>query len=167
MDVHLKSTPPPPHPLWKDLRALYHLPGLLRKNNAPSVILIMTMVSEAKGISCWRDQHIYRPRGGSGGWVKIYKMFHWLPLTSLQYSKYRVMGLRSSVILEPLKEVPTGKTVGRAPEKTPPSPLRECSHHSQKLEFYIFLLMRRWLMESHARRPTSARMSVVTINKCL
>lgn len=30
----------------------------------------------------------------------IYRMFHPPPLTSLQYSVYRVMGLRSSVILE-------------------------------------------------------------------
>lgn len=84
---------------WEDLRALYHLPELLKKNNALSVILIMAMVSESKGISCWRVQRIYRPRGGLG-WLKIYKMFHWLPLTALQYWKYRVMGLRSSVISE-------------------------------------------------------------------
>ncbi len=35
--------------LWEDLRALYHLPEPLRKNNALSVILIMAVVSESKG----------------------------------------------------------------------------------------------------------------------
>lgn len=88
--------------LWEDLRALYHLPEPLRKNNAPSVILIMAAVSESKGISCWRAQRIYRPRGGLG-WLEIYKMFHWLPLTSLQYYKYRVMGLTSSVISQNMR----------------------------------------------------------------
>ncbi len=88
--------------LWEDLRALYHLPELLRKNNAPSVILIMAVVSESKGISCWRAQRIYRPRGGLG-WLEIYKMFHWPPLTSLQYYKYRVMGLTSSVISQNMR----------------------------------------------------------------
>lgn len=79
--------------LSEDLRVLYHLPELLRKNNAPSVILIMAMVSKSKGISCWRDQHIHRPHGCLR-WLKICKMFHWLPVTSLQYCKYRVMNLR-------------------------------------------------------------------------
>lgn len=150
--------------LWKDLRALYHLPELLRKNNAPSVILIMAMVSEAKGISCWIDQHIYRPHGGLG-WLKIYKMFHWLPLTSLQYSKYRVMGLRSSVVSENTdlsKECQLAKWWAKPQQ----SPLWECSHHSWKLGFK-FLLMCRRNMKSHALRPTFAQMPVITINKCL
>lgn len=103
--------------LWEDLRALYHLPELLRKNNAPSVILIMAMVSESKGISCWRDQHIHRPHSGLG-WLKIYKMFRWLPLTSLQYCKYRVMGLRSTVSSENMDAVKcTSIMIGQTQEK--------------------------------------------------
>ena len=40
--------------LFEDLRVLYHLPELLRKNNAPSVILIRSAASASEGISCWR-----------------------------------------------------------------------------------------------------------------
>lgn len=44
----------PPPPLREDLGALYHLPKLLSKNNAPSVILINDAVNKSEGISCWR-----------------------------------------------------------------------------------------------------------------
>lgn len=69
-----------------NLGALYHLPELLSKNNAPSVILITDALSTSEGISCWRSKHIHPACGGFGDtrFTKCSAHFH-LPLYNTPY----------------------------------------------------------------------------------
>lgn len=73
-------------PVREDLGALYHLPELLSKNNAPSVILITDAVSKSEGISCWRSERIHPACGGFGDtrFTKCSTRLH-LPLYNTLY----------------------------------------------------------------------------------